>query len=121
MHELSLCQSLLEQATTIAAQHRANAIAAVTVHIGPLSGVETGLFARAFEVVRQGTLASDAALTITKGVLVIECATCGARSMPPANRLRCLNCDDFRVKIIEGQELLLASLELDITEVPHVQ
>lgn len=120
MHEISLCQALLDRATAIAATHRADAIAAMTVHIGPLSGVETALFARAFEIARAGTMASQATLTIKTGVVVAECGSCGARTAPPTNRLRCLGCGDFRIKIVEGQELLLASLELEVTEAGHV-
>lgn len=121
MHELSLCQALLDQAATIAAQHQASAITSVTVQVGALSGVDTGLLSRAFEVAREGTLARGAVLTIKTGVIVTECTSCGERARPANTRLRCLACGSFHIKIIEGQELLLASLELDVTEDNLVQ
>lgn len=120
MHELSLCQALLDQASQIAVQHGANTIISITVQVGPLSGVEPRLLARAFEIARGGTLASQAALTVKASEILAKCTACAARTSPPANRLRCASCGDFRVTIIDGQELVLASLELDVLEANHV-
>jgi len=120
MHELALCQALLDQLAAIAARHRADSITSIIVQVGPLSGVEAGLFARAFEIAREGTLASRAALTIRTGAIVTECTACGATSKVTKNRLRCVGCGNFRVTIVEGRELLLESVELNIAEKLHV-
>lgn len=120
MHELSMCQALLDRASQIAVRHLAKTITSITVRVGPLSGVEPGLFARAFEIARAGTLASQATLKIETSMVMVECTACAARTSPSANRLHCANCGDFRITIIDGQELLLASLELDISEATHV-
>ncbi len=60
MHELSLCEDLLNQVMTIAEQHRAQRVASVTVRIGPLSGVEPLLLENAFNLSSAGTLAEEA-------------------------------------------------------------
>ena len=48
MHELSVCQGLLDQVTGIARQHQATGVARIRLRIGPLSGVEPQLLQQAF-------------------------------------------------------------------------
>ena len=48
MHELAVCQALLERVEAMAAARGARAVKRVTVRVGPLSGVEPQLLASAF-------------------------------------------------------------------------
>ena len=52
MHELSICQSMLAQVKAIALQHHAERVTGITLHIGPLAGIELGLLQQAFTLVR---------------------------------------------------------------------
>ncbi|NIP71749.1 MAG: hydrogenase maturation nickel metallochaperone HypA [Gammaproteobacteria bacterium] len=114
MHELSVCHSMLDQVERIAAQRGASGVYAVRVRIGPLSGVDPSLLAEAFPVASTGTVADGARLDIEPAPLRVRCARCGGESEVAPNRLICPECGDWRTRLLSGDELLLASLELEI-------
>jgi hydrogenase nickel incorporation protein HypA/HybF len=114
MHELSVCQDLMRQVEQVAAAHDARAVERIVLQIGELSGVEPPLLERAFTIAREGTLAAGAELEIRTGPVVVQCRECGGKSAVPANRLLCNYCGEWRVQVLEGEELLLLSVELDL-------
>ena len=85
MHELSVCQGMLSQMRDIAAQHHARAVTAVTVQIGPLSGVVPELLAQAFSVASAGSIADGASLQLDGLPIRVRCETCGAETEASAN------------------------------------
>lgn len=112
MHELAIAQSLVTEACRVAAQNRARTIEAVTVLVGPLSGVEPPLLERAFTVARAGTAARNATLTINTGPIAVRCSMCGAETHAAPNKIVCGACGDWQVHIISGDELVLHRVEL---------
>lgn len=116
MHELSVCQALLTQVTDLARNHRANAIHKIVIRVGPLAGVEPGLLRQAFPLACAGTLAEAAELVIEELPLRVRCETCGAESVAPPNRLVCGACGDWHTRLVSGDEMLLASVELSREE-----
>ncbi len=112
MHELSLCQGMLGQLSDLARQHGATAVTRVVVRIGPLAGVEPQLLANAFPLAMAGTLAEGAELVIEPQPVRVVCQSCGAESEVEPNRLLCGACGDWQTRMIGGDELLLASVEL---------
>jgi len=117
MHELSVCQALVGQLRDIAREQRATRITRVVVQIGPLSGVEPELLRHAYPVASAGSPAADATLVLEPLPIRVHCEACGADSDATANRLLCGACGDYRTRLISGDELLLASVELE-AEVP---
>lgn len=116
MHEMSVCLSLLDMIGRIAEDNGARSVAGVTVAVGPLSGVEAGLLARAFEVARRGTVAESAAINVELTPVGIRCEECDVRSIAPVNTLLCSRCGSERTIIESGNELLLKSVELEMPE-----
>ncbi len=116
MHELAICQSLMQQLETIAAREQARLITSITLRIGPLSGVEAELLRQAFPVASAGTLAEQARLEIEPQPVRIHCGQCNQEHEVPPNRLVCPNCGEYQTRLISGDELLLASLELEKDE-----
>ncbi len=112
MHELSVCQALLDQVRGIATERGATAVSRVVLRVGPLSGVEPRLLEQAFPIARAGTVAADAELVIEELPLRVRCRQCGAESLCAANRLVCGQCGDWHTQLLSGDELLLASVEL---------
>ena len=112
MHELAICQALLDQVERIARSHHAERVASVRVRCGALAGVEPGLLYRAYEVARAGTLADDAALTIEDSPVRVYCPRCRSESFASAQRLVCSACGEWRTEVVAGHELLLMSVEL---------
>jgi len=112
MHELSVCQDLMRQVAKVAADNDASAVERIVLQIGELSGVEPPLLQRAFSIARAGTVAEHAELEIRTGPVVVHCLECGGRSAVPPNRLLCTYCGEWRVRVVEGEELLLLSVEM---------
>ena len=112
MHELSLCDDLLDQVVAIAAQHHAQSVESITVHIGAWSGVEPSLLDTAFTLIKTGTIAEQALLIVQTVPVIVSCRHCGAKSETVANRLLCSACHSADTDLISGDELILASVAL---------
>ncbi len=112
MHELSVCQSIIQQVTDIAITHSARSVKKVTVMIGPLAGVEPDLLTQAFPIARAGTVADEAELLIESLPLRVRCRSCAAETEAQPNRLICGACGDWQTEVVSGDEMLLAQVEL---------
>lgn len=113
MHELSVCNALVEQVERIAAENGAGRVARIELLIGPLSGIETDLLRRAYPLATAGTVAADAELVIETADVVVRCSQCGSESSVAPNRLLCGECGDFRTRVVSGNEMILKRLELE--------
>jgi hydrogenase nickel incorporation protein HypA/HybF len=116
VHELSVCQALLTQVTDIAMESGASAVARIIVEVGPLSGIDPALLASAFDVVRAGSYASGAELSIETMPVTISCLVCGTESQTLPNRLLCAGCGGYRTRVVSGDELRLRTVELRMPE-----
>jgi len=119
MHELSVCQALIDQLEALALEQGARRVLSLVVGIGPLSGVEARLLKQAYPVAAAGTLAEDAELDIEDRPIRVHCRTCGEDSDATANRLLCASCGDWRTDLVSGDELVLTRVEF-IREQAHV-
>lgn len=113
MHELSVCQGMLRQVEQIVSEHGARSATLIRVQIGPLSGVEPHLLAQAFPIAQAGTVAADATLEMDTLPVRVRCSTCGAETEAKPNRLVCGECGDWHTQLLSGDEMLLASVELE--------
>lgn len=120
MHELSVCLALLEQVERIARERDASSVTAITLKIGPLSGIEADLLANAWPLASAGSLAERAELIIEAADIVVDCGKCGQRSTVPANRLLCTGCGNFQTRVVSGDEMILQRLELDLPQAAQV-
>lgn len=112
MHELSLCQNIMDQLHALARQHNAASIARVEVQVGVLSGVEPQLLEQAFQFAQAGTIA-EAAVFVTEVVAPrVHCLACGADTAAKASDLRCAACGSAETRLISGRELMLARVEM---------
>jgi len=116
MHELSICQNLLSQVVEIALNNGAKVVERIVIEVGPLSGVEPTLLARAFEFARSGSCAAHAELAIETTQVTISCMVCGEQSRTIPNRLLCGVCGGYRSRIVAGDELRLRRVELRALE-----
>lgn len=116
MHELSVCQALLTQVTEIVAERGAADVARITIEVGPLSGVDAALLCTAFAVLRAGSCATGATLSIEATAVEIACLTCGGQSQTAPNRLVCGFCGGYRTRIVAGDELRLRRIELRVPQ-----
>lgn len=121
MHELSIVRSLCGQATRVARLHRARSIRSLALEVGPLSGVVPELLETAFEAYRATEpMCAGAALEIRRTGLAVRCEACGGETEIETFRFRCPACEDPRVRVVRGEELLLRDLVLEVDpEVEH--
>ena len=113
MHELAVCQALMDQVAGVAAREAARRVTAVTLQIGDLSGVEPQLLQDAWPIASAGSLAAGARLHIETVPLRVRCLACGGETDALPNRLVCGECGSFRTTLVSGEELLLKSVELE--------
>lgn len=112
MHELSVCQALIEQVEAVAREQNAAEVLLIRLGIGPLSGVEPQLLEQAFYIARAGSIAADAELQVNSLPIQVSCTACGAVSEVQAARLVCTACGDWHTTLVSGDELQLTQVEL---------
>jgi hydrogenase nickel incorporation protein HypA/HybF len=112
MHELSVCQSIVDQVTRVVEEHQGSRVDKIYLQVGPLSGVEPGLLQSAFPLARANSVASHAELIIRSLPVRVLCKLCGAETQVSPNRLLCGECGDWQTQLLSGDELLLERVEL---------
>ena len=80
MHELAVCQALIEQVERVAREHDARRVISVVIVIGPLSGVEPRLLEHAYPLAAAGTVAESASLVVETEPVRVRCRTCRTAS-----------------------------------------
>ena len=118
MHELSLCQNIIDQLQDLARQHNARSVSRLEVQVGVLSGVEARLLEQAFVFAQAGTLAEEAELVTEVVQPRVACLACGAETAASANDLRCADCGSEVTRLVRGGELILARVELVPADAP---
>ena len=113
MHELSVCEALVDQLRDLAAREAAQRVTRVLLRIGPYAGVVPDLLEHAFPVASAGTVAEGAVLGIEDAPVRVRCRACGAETAPEPGRLVCGSCGDYRTDLLSGDEMLLVSVELE--------
>ena len=107
MHELAVCQALIEQVERVARDNAARRILSITVSVGPLSGIEAKLLEHAYPLAAAGTVAEEAKLVVVTVPVRVRCRTCKAETEAASNRLLCGSCNDWPVAVLAGEEMLL--------------
>ncbi len=116
MHELSVARSLMDIVEDHARRNGARRVTRIVVVVGVLSGVEPELLRRAFEVIREGTVAGSATLVIEMENLGIRCGNCGAFEEKEELSVLCSRCGSSNTEVVRGEDLLLRSLEMELDE-----
>ena len=112
VHELAICQALMEQVESIATEEHADQIVAIHLGIGPLSGVEPQLLEQAFSIARAGSVAAEAELLIESMPVRVSCEQCGETTDALPARLLCGACGHWRTRLVSGDELQVQQVEL---------
>ena len=116
MHELSVAQALIEQIEGIVREQQADSVSSFRLRVGPLSGVVPDLLASAFTLAAAGSAAEHATMELVDAPVRVHCQTCGVESEAAINRLLCGACGDWHTQLVSGDELILESVELKMSE-----
>jgi hydrogenase nickel incorporation protein HypA/HybF len=116
MHELSICQALLDQVEQIARDHGALRVERILLQVGPLAGVEPALLQHAYPLAAAGTVAESAELVIETIEVRVHCQDCDVESAAAVNRLLCGSCGGYRTRLVSGDQMLLARVEMALPD-----
>ena len=111
MHELGMCEGILDAALRRAAGRR---LRRVRVRVGTLHRVVDEAMTQSFELVAMGTDADGAVLDVVHVPVTVVClsAACGRRTSTDEPLPACPVCGGVDVELDGGHELLLESIEL---------
>jgi hydrogenase nickel incorporation protein HypA/HybF len=113
MHEMSICESLLDMIEEQAKAQAFTRVRRVRLEVGPFSGVEPEALRFGFDVVTNGTLAEGAALEIIATEGKAWCPDCN-QAVTLTDRLDgCPCCGGVRVQVTGGKELRIKDLEVE--------
>jgi len=114
MHEYSIVQSLIDLAEENAHKNNAKKVTKLEVKIGVLSGVEIPLLETAFNTFKEGTICENAEFIIHSQPIVVKCKNCNKENELKQNEYSCPNCNSQNLEVLDGEDMYLMSLELDI-------
>ncbi len=114
MHEYSIVQALLDQCEGIARENNASKVTKVVTKIGVMSGIEIHLLQTAFDTFKEKTMCEEAEFVINEQKLKLQCLDCGVEfEVEDEIRYNCIACDSLNVKVIDGEDMYLMSLEME--------
>jgi len=109
VHELSLCQAILE---TVEARSGGRPVRRVDVRIGYFRQVVPDSLRFAWEMLTEGSNLSDCELGIESVPAVVRCRTCAATTTLDLPVLACATCESLDVELVSGEEFQLASFDV---------
>ena len=113
MHEMSLCESIVQIIEENARAQGFSAVKAVWLEIGELSGVEIEALRFGFDAVSQGSMAEGARLEIIELPGLAWCMQC-QKSVPAHRRFDpCPECGGFQLQVTGGDEMRIKELEVE--------
>ncbi len=113
MHEFSIVDSLLHLAEEHASKHNAKKVTKLEIKIGVLSGVEPELLQTAFDTFKEGTICEESEFIMKIQPVVVKCQNCGFEGELSKDEYLCPKCQSAEIKIIDGEDMYLMSLELE--------
>lgn len=113
MHELSICQSMLEIVDGVMVDHPGARLERVFADVGRGSTVEPSLLRDAFLIATAGGPYEGAELVINEIPLVGKCRSCGKSFEYKEIALGCPACESVSIEIESGLELNIKELEID--------
>ena len=113
MHEMSLCEGVLQVLETEAVKQGFRKVKAVWLEIGDLSSVESDAMLFSFDVVMRNTLADQATLNIIHVEGRAWCMKC-SKSVTVKQRFdECPGCGSYQLQVTGGDEMKIKELEVE--------
>jgi len=113
MHEMSLCEGVLQVLEDHAASQGFKQVKTVWLEIGALSGVDPEAMRFGFDVVMKGTLAEGAVLEIIDLPGKAWCMQCGKSVAVKARFDACPDCSSYQLQVTGGDEMRVKELEVE--------
>ncbi|WP_294040983.1 hydrogenase maturation nickel metallochaperone HypA [Thiolapillus sp.] len=113
MHEISLCEGVLQVLQTESARQGFRRVKQVWLEIGELSSVEPEAMRFSFDVVMRDTLADSARLNIIRVPGAAWCMQC-AKNVTVKQRFdECPECGSYQLQVTGGEEVKIKELGVE--------
>lgn len=113
MHEMSLMGGVFEVIDQTLSQHDVKKVLKVKIKVGELTNAEPDALSMAFEAYSKDTLCEGAELVVERVPLMGCCKNCHYEFTVKTMYFLCPNCKSTSIEVIQGEELLLESLEVE--------
>jgi hydrogenase nickel insertion protein HypA len=114
MHELSVVANLFEILEEKAKEQNGKRITVVKLRIGTLAGIVPELLATAFDIYKKDTIAADAELIFDVVPFKVQCKECHKVMVKDDFTFICDDCDSTNLQTLEGTEMILEKMEIEI-------
>ncbi len=111
MHELSMCNAIINRVRTAAEKNNCTRILSVTLEIGALHQIIPEIMDTAWQTVSNHTCADGSTLIIKTIPLTLHCHDCNAEYCIHTGIPRCPTDGTHQSEIIHGKEMNIISFE----------
>ncbi len=113
MHEMALMNGVFEVIERAISEHDVQRVLQVRLKVGELTNADKEALELAFEAYAKGTPCEGAELIVQRIPVKARCTICQQEFLVNNVIFSCPKCINARVEIIQGEELLLESLEVE--------
>ena len=113
MHEMSLCEGVLQVLEEQARAQQYQQVRRVRLEIGALACVDTEAMRFCFDVVCRNTLAEGSVLEISRPDGAAWCMACATTVAIKRRGDACPQCGSYQLQVTAGEELKISELEVD--------
>lgn len=113
MHEMAICESILQIVEEQATEHKYDRVKMICLEVGQFSGVELEALRFSFDVVTRGSCAENAKLEIVETRAEVWCLPCAKNVLVEKRFDTCPNCGSGQLQITGGDELRIKELEVN--------
>ncbi len=113
MHEISLCEGVLQILEDSAQNQNFTRVKTVWLEIGALAGVELEAMRFGFDVVTKGSLADQAKLEIIEIPGRAWCMKCAETVQVNQRFDQCPNCESYQLQVVAGDQMRIKELEVE--------
>ncbi len=113
MHEMSLCEGVLQILETEAKRQHFSKVKTVWLEIGTMSGVEIEAMRFCFDAVIRHSLADGATLEIIEVPAQAWCLNCSQSVTVRQRYDACPHCGSYPLQITSGEEMRIKELEVE--------
>lgn len=116
MHEVGIMTGVLDAVEQTAKQAGASRVLKITLAIGEMTEVIDDSLMFAHEILTEGTMCEGSELIINKIMPKSLCLDCGSEFAHDRFHLQCPECGSFATSLLEGRDLRIENIEVDLPE-----
>ncbi len=113
MHEMSLCEGIMQIIETEADKQGFSRVKNIWLEIGNLSGVETEAMLFCFDAVTRDSLAEGAKLHIIDIPGIAWCMQCSKNVSVKQRFDECPDCGSYQLQVTGGDDMKIKELEVE--------